>query len=170
MYSFYRLSVVGMFWRRAVEGLILNTYHKLSMRPEDSGGRVRMRDFMLPPQLRWVLRPSCSFYRRFGTIDRSHQGSNCPKRPLKLGPIRFPGTSFTQYQSTLRKIREERRSQTSGCLQSQPAFELAATSDITAWVSLSDASSDITAWTSLCGAASDITAANLCDASSDVTV
>ena len=46
-----------------------------------------------------------------------------------MRPIGFPETSFTQYQSAMRKIPEEGRSQKSGCLQSQPAFELAASSD-----------------------------------------
>ena len=111
-----------------------------------------------------------------------------------MGPIGFPQTSFTQYQSAMRKIPEGRRSQKLGCMQSLPALEIAASSDsgaslygaasdstawaslcggatdITAWASLCGAASDSTAWVSLCGTASDFTAwASLCDAASDFT-
>jgi hypothetical protein len=158
-------------WKEALEGLLWSISHKLSVRPEDCRGKVRMRHFKLTPRCRWYLRISANFYRRFGTIDRSHQGSDCSVGPLKMGPIGFPATSFTQYQFTLRKVPEERRFQKSECLQSQPAFKLASTSDSTAWASLCGAASYITAASWLCGTSTDVTVeASLCGAACDITV
>jgi hypothetical protein len=53
-------------------------------------------------------------YRRFGTTHRSHlQGSRSRirKGPLKMGPVGCLETSVQNYQSTLRNIPQERRSQ-----------------------------------------------------------
>ena len=51
-------------------------------------------------------------YRRFGENYQSHiQGSDSPRRPLKMGPICCRQTSVGRYRLTLRKFPQERSSQ-----------------------------------------------------------
>jgi hypothetical protein len=86
------------------------------------------RDFRLPPRCRWDLRSSGilrSVEWQFCTevsgqpIGPIFTGQDFQKEslscwiswPLKMGPIGCPETSVQNYQSTLRNIPEERRSQ-----------------------------------------------------------
>ena len=59
-----------------------------------------MREFRLPQRWKWDLRSFPTYRDKVSTLW-----------PLQIGPTGCPKTSVTNYQSTLRNIPEERRSQ-----------------------------------------------------------